>query len=129
MFHCVFIFQFKYCTIKRRTNYCYSHPELNFNSSIVRLKAFTGFTHCVHGFGFQFKYCTIKRWLRGAEWTEANNFNSSIVRLKVSITDYYNSALPFQFKYCTIKSPTNWVAQKDYHQFQFKYCTIKRLSC
>ena len=78
----VTLFQFHYGTIKSGTWILNCRHPCNFNSTMVRLKAFT----------------------RRAQTNSACNFNSTMVRLKDPSGHYRLVPWLFQFHYGTIKS-------------------------
>ena len=98
---------------------------VNFNSTMVRLKANVFFPKC-KGYAFQFHYGTIKRLVTKSSSYKQHYFNSTMVRLKV-LPVWWKYVLPgFQFHYGTIKRSRSSYYTACSASFQFHYGTIKR---
>ena len=118
-------FQFQYGSIKSCPNISALVSSTDFNSSMVRLKAYK-----VDGIimtdSFQFQYGSIKSTQVLISHRLFSHFNSSMVRLKAPFEVYIPTPLPhFNSSMVRLKGYFGELITTDLERFQFQYGSIK----
>ncbi len=121
-----YVFQFHIGTIKSPCHSLSILCWMNFNSTLVRLKAFPSFRLFPVLPAFQFHIGTIKSRVFFCFNIRDSHFNSTLVRLKASGLLRINSEILFQFHIGTIKRAARHKKPPFFEAFQFHIGTIKR---